>query len=128
MASIDDLANKMQGALSNLGQLNIVLQGGISFPRIVGGVLGYTLSTTSVNIVNVSAPQQITFHNLSSTATIYVCPAKDANNNALTAGANPGSFTILPSADRVLMVNAGQWLAAATSTGTLLTVGLSQGT
>ena len=127
MASIDDLANKMQGALSTLGQLNIVLQGGISFSRIVGGVLGYTLGTASANIVNVSAPQQVTFHNLSASATIYVCPAKDANNNALTAGATPGSFTILPNADRTMMVAAGQWLGAATATA-FLTVGLSQGT
>lgn len=126
---VTDLANKLQGALSILGQLNIVLQGGISFPRIVGGVLGYTLSTASANIVKVAADQQVTFHNLSSTATIYVSPALDANGNGLTAGANgTGSFTILPSADRTFMVKAGQWLGAATTTGVLLTVGLSQGT
>lgn len=126
MGSQDQSNTFLQQGMQNLGGLSQVLSRGIFATRVTGGTLGYSIGTASGLIVNISTTQQVVFHNLSATATIYICPQTDANGNVLTAGATTGNYTILPQMDRVLTAQ-GQWLAAATITATFLTVGLGLG-
>jgi len=98
-------------------------------PLTGGGTLGFSLGTVSTSILTVTVQtRRLTFHN-PGTQIVYVCQAKDANGNALTAGPNPGNFAIFPGADRIFTGDgvAGAWLAAAAaSSGNPFTVAMSQ--
>ena len=90
-----------------------------------GGALGYTVGTTPTKVVGANIGNtRLMFVNVSSSNTIYVCQAKDAVGTALTAGANPGNFPVLPGAVWVFQGPgaASDWYAAASGSGTPLTV------
>lgn len=95
-----------------------------------GGALGFTLGTgvTTVVTANVNTTQ-LTFVNVSSTNTAYVCQSLDQNGSALTAGANAGNLPILPLS--YLQISGpgaqGQWNASASGAGTPFTVMSLQG-
>jgi hypothetical protein len=113
---------------ANIGALAFNQQNMIS-PPISGGTLGFALGTASTQVLAQNPQvQKVTFHNPSS-VNIYVCQATDMNGNALTAGANPGNWLILPGATFVYTGNGAglAWLAAAASgSNNPLTVAVSQ--
>lgn len=115
-------------ANANIGALSLAPQGYIT-PLSNGGTLGFSLGTGSTAILSANPQiQKITFHN-PGTVAIYVCQALDMNGNALTPGAHPGNWEIMPGALMHFTGNgvAGAWLAAAASgSGNPFTVAVSQ--
>lgn len=131
MASLDQLVAFVQNLNANVSNLTNALANGALSPRVAGGTLGFSIGTASAALVTVATTQPVTFHNLSTAATVYVCPAFDLNNNALTAGQSGGNYAIGPQGTnsnfRTIVVGAGPWLAAASATGTPFTVGFGVG-
>lgn len=113
---------------ANIGALALAPQNYIS-PNLTGGTLGFSLGTASTPVLAANPQvQKVTFAN-PGTQIIYVCQSTDANGNALTAGANPGNWPIVPGGVMVFSGNgvAGAWLAAAaTGSGNPFTVATSQ--
>jgi hypothetical protein len=111
----------------NLGNLAFAKLN-MSSAKIAGGTLGVTVGTSSAQcLAQLQNTAEVSFTN-PGTNTVYVCQAYDLNGNALVAGANPGSFPILPGATLVFTGNgaAGAWNAASPAGSNPLTIALSQ--
>jgi hypothetical protein len=97
-----------------IARLNLAYQAvsPVSWPWILG--------TGSQQVVGQNNRSSLFFSNLSSTATVFVCPAQDGNNNPLSAG-GPGSIPIPPGAGLPIEETISAWNAAASAPNTPFT-------
>lgn len=86
----------------------------VSWPIILGTGSQQVVAARSVR-------SQLYFTNLSSTATAFVCPAQDGNNNPLAAG-GPGSIPIPPGAGLPIDETLSAWNGSASAPNTPFTV------
>ena len=120
---------RIPSEMSNANGIQPFIEQNIVVPLTAGGTLGYSLATSSVQVLP-QTPQtrRVTFHNPGS-ITIYVCQALDANGSALTPGAHPGNWAIYGGGMMTFTGDgvAGAWLAtSASGSGNPLTVAASQ--